>query len=238
MRRLTHYMLAVLAMAAAAHTSAQNGATALTQSYRTLLDNEQMQVVRVHYDPHEELPEHDHSRYPTVYVYLSNSGPVRFTHDEEHPFVLTRRPVRMGWFRVSPGRVEKHRVANLGPMASDFLRVECKQIALGQIRSEFRYREDVNLTKTSATTDYSSPEMVIRRFVVAPGGVERIVERIEVETRPELLIAFAPTLVREHGEADRTMAAGSVLWMSANTPFELVPAGAGAAHVLAVRLLK
>jgi quercetin dioxygenase-like cupin family protein len=220
-------------MAAAAHGSAQDGSTALTQNYRTLLDNEQMQVVRVHYDPHEDLPVHDHSRYPTVYVYLSNSGPVRFVHDEAHPFALTRRPVRAGWFRVSPGRVEKHRVANLGPMASDFLRVECKQIALGQIRSEFRYSEDVNLTKTSATTDYSSPEMAIRRFVVAPGGVERI----QVETRPELLIAFAPTVVREDGEADRTMAAGSVLWVKAGMSFELLPAGAGAAHVLAIWLL-
>lgn len=219
-------------MAAAAHTSAQDGATALTQNYRTLLDNEQMQVVRVHYDPHEDLPVHDHSRYPTVYVYLSNSGPVRFVHDEAHPFTVTRRPVQVGWFRVSPGRVEKHRVANLGPMASDFLRVECKQIALGQIRSGFRYSEDVNLTKTSATTDYSSPEMVIRRFVIAPGGVERI----EVETRPELLIAFAPTLVREHGEADRTMAAGSVLWMKAGQNLEVMATGSAAAHVLAIQL--
>jgi quercetin dioxygenase-like cupin family protein len=235
MRRLAHYTLAVLTMAATAHISAQDGATALTQNYRTLLDNEQMQVVRVHYDPHEEVPEHDHSRYPTVYVYLSNSGPVRFIHDEAHPFALTRRPVRMGWFRVSPGRLEKHRVANLGPMASDFLRVECKQVALGQIRSEFRYREDVNLTKTSATTDYSSPEMVIRRFVVAPGGVERI--QVEMQ-QPELLIAFAPTVVRERGEADRTMAAGSVLWAKAGVSFGLLPAGAGAAHVLTVRLLK
>jgi quercetin dioxygenase-like cupin family protein len=219
-------------MAAAAHTSAQDGASALTQNYRTLLDNEQMQVVRVHYDPHEELPVHDHSRYPTVYVYLSNSGPVRFVHDEAHPFTVTRRPVQVGWFRVSPGRVEKHRVANLGPMASDFLRVECKQIALGQIRSGFRYSEDVNMTKTSATTDYSSPEMVIRRFVIAPGGVERI----EVETRPELLIAFAPTLVREHGEADRTMAAGSVLWMKAGQNLEVMATGSAAAHVLAIQL--
>jgi hypothetical protein len=235
MRRLAHYTLAVLTMAATAHISAQDGATALTQNYRTLLDNEQMQVVRVHYDPHEEVPEHDHSRYPTVYVYLSNSGPVRFIHDEAHPFALTRRPVRMGWFRVSPGRLEKHRVANLGPMASDFLRVECKQVALGQIRSEFRYREDVNLTKTSATTDYSSPEMVIRRFVVAPGGVERI--QVEMQ-QPELLIAFAPTVVRERGEWDRTMAAGSVLWAKAGVSFGLLPAGAGAAHVLTVRLLK
>lgn len=157
---------------------------------------------------------------------------MRFVHDEAHPFALTRRPVRAGWFRVSPGRLEKHRVANLGPMASDFLRVECKQIALGQIRSEFRYREVVSLTKTSATTDYSSPEMVIRRFIVAPGGVERI----QVETRPELLIAFAPTVVRERGEADRTMAAGSVLWVKAGENLEVMAASSAAGHVLAIQL--
>ena len=232
MRRLRHYTLAFLIVAAAAHTSAQDGATALKKNYRTLLDNEQVQVVRVHYDPHQELPVHDHSRYPTVYVYLSNSGPVRFAHDEAHPFALTRRPVRAGWFRVSPGRLEKHRVANLGPMASDFLRVECKQIALGQIRSGFRYSEDVNLTKTSAMTDYSSQEMVIRRFVVVAGGVERI----QIETRPELLIAFAPMLVREHGEADRTMAVGSVLWAKAGENLEVMAADSAAAHVLAIQL--
>jgi predicted metal-dependent enzyme (double-stranded beta helix superfamily) len=129
-----------------------------------------MQVVRVHYAPREELAMHDHSRYPTVYVYLSNFRPVRFIHDEAHPFALTRRPVRMGWFRVSPGRVEQHQVANLGPAASDFLRVERKQIALGQIRSEFCYSENADLTKNSVTTDYSSAEM-IRRYVVLPGIV-------------------------------------------------------------------
>jgi hypothetical protein len=133
---------------------------------------------------------------------------------------------------VSPGRLEKHRVANLGPMASDFLRVECKQIALGQIRSGFRYSEDVNLTKTSAMTDYSSQEMVIRRFVVVAGGVERI----QIETRPELLIAFAPMLVREHGEADRTMAVGSVLWAKAGENLEVMAADSAAAHVLAIQL--
>jgi quercetin dioxygenase-like cupin family protein len=47
----------------------------LTRNYRTLLDNEQVQVVRVHYDPHEVLAVHAHSHYPTVYVHLSNSGP-------------------------------------------------------------------------------------------------------------------------------------------------------------------
>jgi hypothetical protein len=36
-------------------TAAQDGAVSLQHNYRTLLDNEQMQVVRVHYNPHEAL---------------------------------------------------------------------------------------------------------------------------------------------------------------------------------------
>jgi hypothetical protein len=229
-RFFTTCTIAICAITAAA----QDGATALTRNYRTLLDNEQMQVVRVHYDPHEELAVHDHSHYPTVYVYLSNSGPVRFMHDEAHAFTLTRRPVRAGWFRVSPGRLERHRVANVGPMASDFLRVECKQIPLGQIRSGFRYTQSIDLTKTGVRTDYSSPEMVIRRYVVVPGGRESVA----AEAQPELLIAFAPAIVREHGQAAQTMAAGSVLWVTRGVVFDLLPSGDAPAHVLTVRLLK
>lgn len=226
-------MLAVLVLAAAAHAAAQDGATALQQNYRALLDNDEMQVMRVHYDPHQELAEHDHSRYPTVYVYLSNSGPVRFIHNEARPFALTRRPVKTGWFRVSPGRIEKHEVANLSPVASDFLRVECKRIPLGQIANDFRSSQDADLMKTSANIEYSSAEMVIARYVVAPGGVERL----GAEPQPELLIAFTPTVVRERGNADATMAAGSVLWVKAGAELELRPS-VSAAHVLAIRLLK
>jgi hypothetical protein len=167
-------MLAVSVVMTVAHMAAQDGAVSLQHNYQTLLDNEQMQVVRVHYGAHEALPVHDHFHYPTVYVYLSNSGLVRFIHDGESPFTLMRRPVRKGWFRVSPGRIERHQVANLGSGASDFLRVECKQIALGKIANEFRYTRTPDLTKTRVTTDYASPEMMIRRYIVVPGGVERI----------------------------------------------------------------
>lgn len=216
-----------------AHAAAQDGAVSLQHNYQTLMDNGQMQVVHVHYGPHEELPVHNHSRYPTVYVYLSNSGPVRFIHEGDSPFTLTRRPVQKGWFRVSPGRIERHQVANLGSGASDLLRVECKQIALGKIAGEFRYTRNPDLTKTRVTTDYASPEMVIRRYIVLPGGVERIA----AQPRGELLIAFTAAIVREHENPDQRMAAGSVLWIKANANFELKPASA-TAHVLAIRLLQ
>ena len=232
-RLLSSCMLAVSAVMTMAHMAAQDGAVSLQHNYQTLLDNEQMQVVHVHYGPHEELPVHDHSHYPTVYVYLSNSGPVRFIHDGESPFTLMRRPVQKGWFRVSPGRIERHQVANLGSGASDFLRVECKQIALGKIADEFRYTRTPDLTKSRVTTDYASPEMVIRRYIVVPGGVERIA----AQPQGELLIAFTPAIVREHGYPDQRMTAGSVLWMKANAKFELQTADA-TAHVLAIRLLQ
>jgi hypothetical protein len=232
-RLLSSCLLAVSAVMTVAHTAAQDGAVSLQHNYRTLLDNEQMEVVRVHYEPHEALPVHDHSHYPTVYVYLRNLGPVRFIHEGESPYTLVRRPVRKGWFRVSPGRIERHQVANLGSGASDFLRVECKQIALGTIADEFRYTSIPDLTKTRVTTDYASPEMVIRRYIVVPGGVERIA----AQPRGELLIAFTPAIVREHGQAEQRMAAGSVLWMKANANFELQPSSA-TAHVLAIRLLE
>ena len=168
-----------------------------------------------------------------MYVYLADSGPVRFIHEGAEPYTLTRRPVKKGWFRVSPGRVERHQVANLGPGASDFLRVECKRIPLGKIADEFRYTSNPELTKTSVTTDYASPEMVVRRYVVLAGGVEEVA----AEPQGALLIAFTPAMVREDGNAERRMAAGSVLWMKANTKFVLQPAGV-TAHVLAIRLLQ
>jgi quercetin dioxygenase-like cupin family protein len=234
LRFLQSCKLAILAMTVMAHMAAQDGATALQHNYRILLDNEQMQVVRVHYGPHEALPVHDHSHYPTVYVYLSNSGPVRFIHDGASPFTLTRRPVSKGWFRVSPGRNERHQVANLGPGTSDFLRVECKRIPLRRIPDEFRYSKEVDLTKTSVVTDYASPEMVIQRYVMTSGKVEHVA----AETPGELLIAFTPAIVREQGSGDQRMAAGSVLWVKANTNFDLSSAGTTAAHLLTIRLLK
>ena len=71
--------------------------TALAQSpqslppnYQTILDNPDVLVMRVHYGPHEFVPMHDHSAYPTVYVYLNDSGEVRIDH--EPPKRLLRHP--------------------------------------------------------------------------------------------------------------------------------------------------
>jgi len=54
--------------------------------------------------PHQKLPVHNHPATPTLYVYVTDSGPVRFSHVEDHPFTINRPPEKAGTFRLSPGR--------------------------------------------------------------------------------------------------------------------------------------
>jgi hypothetical protein len=92
----------------------------------------------VTYGPLEKLPVHDHSAKPTVYVYLSDSGPVRFSRVEQPPFSLVRPAETAGSFRFSPGRLEKHEVENLGQIPTEFLRVELTLLPLGYQGNSFR----------------------------------------------------------------------------------------------------
>jgi hypothetical protein len=81
----------------------QDPMVAFPKNYSLALDNDVVSVIRVHYGLHERIGVHDHSKFPTIYVYLSDSGLVRFEHDEQPGIKLTRPPTTMGAFRVSPG---------------------------------------------------------------------------------------------------------------------------------------
>ena len=124
-----------LLCAACGASRAQDSLKVFPKSYSLVFENSAVSVIRVHYGPHEKVGIHDHSDYPTVYVYLSDSPPVRFELDEKPPFALTRPPAKIGAFRVSPGRRERHSVENLGGTSSDFLRIELKQVPLGSVQS-------------------------------------------------------------------------------------------------------
>ena len=113
--------------------SAQDPVKAFPGNYSLVFENSAVSVIRVHYGPHERVGVHDHSSFPTVYIYLSNSGPVRFQHYEAKSFMVTRPPTVTGSYRVSPGLIERHTVENLGDSTSDFLRVELKQVPMGQL---------------------------------------------------------------------------------------------------------
>ena len=111
-------LLPFLLLLAPAFTSAQEATRAFPKNYTVAFENDDVEVVRVHYGPHERVGVHDHSHHPTVYVYLKDAGPVRFTHFEEKPCSITRPPTGKGAFRVSPGRIERHTIENLGDTPS------------------------------------------------------------------------------------------------------------------------
>jgi hypothetical protein len=81
---------------------------------------------------------HDHTAYPTVYVYLNDSGEVELRHEGEGPGTLTRPPTHTGAFRIAPGAKERHSVQSLSDTPSDFLRIELKRIPTTDLKRVFR----------------------------------------------------------------------------------------------------
>src|SRR6478752_6361733 len=138
--------------------------------YRTQFENEWVKLVRVNYPANAKVPLHSHPPSVTTYVYLSDSSPVRFTHPKENNRVATRQPTVPGGFRVSRGADEVHTVENLGPLASDFLRVEFKTDSAGESSPYFRDNERMPpAATTAADVRYSNKQMRITRIAVPPG---------------------------------------------------------------------
>jgi quercetin dioxygenase-like cupin family protein len=121
-------ILRTLTLALLTTTALAQSPQPLPRNYKTILNNHDVLVMRVHYGPSEFVPMHDHSAYPTVFVYLNDSGPVRIDHEPPASFSVTRPPTHTGAFRIAPGMFERHSVTNLSELPSDFLRVELKSI--------------------------------------------------------------------------------------------------------------
>jgi len=195
MRRLAlaHILLVVLITAAIppAVVHAQDPLKAYPNNYSLLFDNPQVRVLRCHYGPHEKVGVHNHSDYPTVYVYISDAGPVRFSHIEEKAFVMTRPPVKAGSFRVSPGRPERHTVENLSDLPSDYLRIELKQIPLHGTLSPKRGEAPASPTsfdRSGSTSVFNDPELAIDRVICLPGATCQL----DSSASPSLLVSLSP----------------------------------------------
>jgi len=187
---------------------AQDPLKTLPENYRLIFENPSVRVIRVVYHPLEKLPAHDHPATPTVYVYPSDSGPVRISHVEEKPFSLIRPPETAGTFRFSPGRLERHTVENLGKIPSEFLRVELSKIPLGYNGDVFRSPKSFDAVHTGIRTEFDTPLVKIQRIVAAP---EQPAE-VPAADMAAVLIAFAPATVRTPDQREHTMQAGDVLW--------------------------
>jgi hypothetical protein len=226
-------LLRSLAIAASACAAiAQDPMVAFPKNYSLALDNDVVSVIRVHYGPHERIGVHDHSKFPAIYVYLSDSGLVRFEHDGQPAFKLTRPPTTIGAFRVSPGRVERHAVTNLGDTGSDFLRVELKQVPLQSGLQPFRGKAPTSPLHSRRAIEYRSSEVDIQRIICDAGTPCKV----DPSASPSLLIAFSPLKTIENDAAEQSglMKEGDVKWVPGSNAVSLVPASNAPVHVLSI----
>ncbi len=103
----------------------QNPYATAPRNYFLELDNDWVRVSRAIYHPGDKIPEHQHPDLPTVYVYLTDGGPVHFSHIRPS-FTAKRGAVKMGGIRFHSGSKETHVVEYEGDTVSEFLRIELK----------------------------------------------------------------------------------------------------------------
>jgi hypothetical protein len=233
-RRLQASMLGALLLTSAAWPlRAQDPLKVLPNNYRLVWQNDSVRVIHVTYGPLEKLPVHNHSAYPTIYVYLNDSGPVRFSHIEEPPFSLVRPAETAGTFRFSPGRLEKHEVENLGHSPAEFLRVELLRLPLGYRKNSFRSPKSFDAVHSGIRTEFNTPFVKVQRIVASP----REPTKVQAIDAGALVIAFSPTSVSEDGGKPRTLRLGDVFWADARRAVQVSSGAQSAAgHLLRIVL--
>jgi len=154
-------------------TVGQDPTKAAPDSYKLQFENEFVKVLRVNYAAHAKVPVHDHSRFPAAYVYLSDSGPIRFVHSGWDDPVLTRPKTRAGSFRLSPTRFEDetHAVENTGDLASEFLRMEIKTEAPDRRSLNGRFAPFEGDRKAGLNKqEFENSQLRVTRIISRAGG--------------------------------------------------------------------
>jgi quercetin dioxygenase-like cupin family protein len=105
---MTHRIFAVLVVAFAISVLAyaQDPTKVEPKHYRLAFENEHVQVVDVHYGPHEKSVLHDH---PGGVVVCISGGHLRFTDENGKSHEVFSKPGEARWFPPF-----KHQVENLG----------------------------------------------------------------------------------------------------------------------------
>jgi hypothetical protein len=122
MKLMTFALMLAIAPGAAL---AQDPYQIAPQNYRLEFENQHTRVSRATLRPGDRIPVHDHPAHSTVYVYLTDGGPARFSH-ETPKFSIERAAVKAGGIRINQGMKETHQVEYLGSAASEYLRIELK----------------------------------------------------------------------------------------------------------------
>lgn len=102
---------------------AQDPAKVEPKHYKVAFENEWVQVVDIHYGPHEKSSLHDH---PGGVVVVLTAGHLRFTDQDGKTKEVFAKPGESRWHPAF-----KHRVENLGDTAYDavYIGVKTKSVA-------------------------------------------------------------------------------------------------------------
>ncbi len=155
--------------------------------YQRVFENDWVQVTRVVYGPYGKALLHDHPDRPTIYVYTTDGGSIRFSHADGR--VIERKPVKAGGIRLSAGGAEKHSVESLSAIPSEYLRIEIKAEPFDRPERDVRLDPESHAPNTAVNkVQFESRQLRIVR--VAGHAVARTYKPGEVvwapgETRPE-----------------------------------------------------
>ena len=194
-------LLAVV-LSASLSVAAQDPTKAAPDSYKLQFENEYVRILHVNYAPHAKVPVHDHSRFPAGYVYLSDSGPIRFVHSHWEDPVLTRPATKAGSFRLSPTRFEDetHAVENNGDLASEFLRIEIMTDAPDRQSLNGRFKPfDGDRKPGLNKLEFENSQLRVTRIISRPGA------SLDVSAQPD-----RPSLIVVVGGTEK----GQTLWLS------------------------
>jgi hypothetical protein len=125
-------------------------------------DNPLVRIVRVRYRPHQKTALHAHPAAPTVFIYVTDGGRLRISHEGEEPIV--RPPVKAGAVRFQHAVAERHIVEELDGVASEYLQLELKTQPPAEPATDFRLAP-------GDRTRYESPTLRILR-VTCPAHAE------------------------------------------------------------------
>jgi len=114
---------AVAFVSLALQSVAQDPTKVESKHYKLAFENEWVQVVDIHYGPHEKSALHDH---PGGVVVVLTAGHLRFTDQDGKTKEVYAKPGESRWYPAF-----KHKVENLGDTAYDavYIGIKTKAIA-------------------------------------------------------------------------------------------------------------
>jgi len=194
---------------------AQDAQAVAPRSYRPEFENQRVRVTRVVYRPREKIALHDHPAIPVVYVYLRDSGPVRFVHTGDEPFTLTRPAVRAGGFRLSKGGRETHSVESLTDQLTEYLRVELKGLKVDPQVFRGRFPPEPRAARRLAgqKVRYEDKQVRIARVTCA---ARKTCAGLGGRDGASLLVALTPARLGSEGVgAELVLLLGQTMWSEA-----------------------